>query len=75
MVFAFHESTLLQLGVQIILGQRIFSYIYIYIFFKCLFISFTCYEKSSFITMYLYTQWRTSINYYVKILKYNPFFD
>ena len=32
MVFAFHESTLLQLGVQIILGQRIFSYIYIYIY-------------------------------------------
>ena len=31
MVFAFHGSTLLQLGVLIIFGQRIFSYIYIQI--------------------------------------------
>ena len=30
MVFAFHGSTSLQLGVQIILAERIFSYIYIY---------------------------------------------
>ena len=33
MVFAFHGSTLLQLFVQIILGQRIFSYIYVVVQF------------------------------------------
>ena len=73
MVSGFHWSTLLQLGVPIILGQRIFSYIYIYIF------SNVCLFHSLVVNNHLHhcVPLYTAVNKcnYVKILKYNPFFD